>query len=80
MDVVRNREPRLEHAIGQLVEEHYQLAQSLEALLGTAGKAVELDDTLREGVRAWVERVRQHEAREDKLVQDAFNTDLGAED
>jgi hypothetical protein len=28
----------------------------------------------------WVDCVRRHEARENQLVQDAFNLDIGAED
>jgi len=35
---------------------------------------------LREKVRAWVEKVRKHEASENDLVQDVFNLDVGAED
>jgi hypothetical protein len=35
---------------------------------------------LRQEVRAWIERVRQHEARENDLVQEAFNRDIGTED
>jgi hemerythrin-like domain-containing protein len=80
LDTVRGREPRLERAIQQLVEEHRQLAQSLDALLGKARAAANLDDALREDVRAWVARVRQHEVRENDLVQDAFSLDVGAED
>lgn len=80
MDVVRTREPRLERAIQQLSAEHRQLLASLETLINEANAAVSLDNTLREKVRDWVERVRQHEARETDLVQEAFTLDLGAED
>jgi hypothetical protein len=80
MDTVRRREPRLERAIQQLAEEHRQLAQSLAALLGKVRVATSMDDALRKDVRDWVESVRQHEVRENDLVQDAFNLDIGAED
>jgi hypothetical protein len=80
MDAVREREPRLERTIHQLAEEHVQLRQSLDALIGEAGAATGLSDTLREEVREWIERVRRHEMRENDLIQDAFNLDLGAED
>jgi hemerythrin-like domain-containing protein len=80
MDAVRKREPRLERTVQQLAEEHRQLTQSLDALIGEARTAANLDDSFRERVVAWVEEVRQHEIRENDLVQDVFNLDIGAED
>ena len=80
MEAVLKREPRLERAIQQLAEEHRSLAQSLAVLVERAKAGTSLDDPFREEVRGWVERVRQHEARENEVVQDAFNLDIGAED
>jgi hypothetical protein len=80
MDTVRRREPRLEHEIQQLAEEHRQLMQSLEGLIGQANTATGLDNTFQNEVRGWIAHVRQHEARESRLVQDAFNLDISAED
>jgi hypothetical protein len=80
LDAVRQREPRLERIIQQLAEEHRQLTQALDTLLGEAQAAVNLGESLRQDIRAWVESVRRHEARENDLVQDAFNLDIGAED
>jgi PAS domain S-box-containing protein len=80
MDVVRKREPRLERNIQQLADEHRRLVESLDGLVREFGTATKLGDTLRQEVRAWVEHVRQHEAREHDLVQDAFNLDIGPED
>ena len=80
MEAVLKREPRLERAIQQLAEEHRSLAQSLAVLVERAKAGTSLDDPFREEVRGWVERVRQHEAREKEVVQDAFNLDIGAED
>ena len=80
MDVVRKREPRLERNIQQLADEHRRLVESLDGLVREFGTATKLGDTLRQEVRAWVERVRQHEARENDLIQDAFNLDIGPED
>jgi hypothetical protein len=55
------------------------LAASLDALLeAAAGRGP--PEALRAGVLSWVERVRDHEARENALVQDTFNVDLSAED
>jgi hypothetical protein len=80
MDVVRKREPRLEWNIQQLADGHRQLADSLDGLVQESGTATKLGDTLLQEIRAWIERLRQHEAREDDLVQDALNLDFGTED
>jgi cell division septum initiation protein DivIVA len=80
MDTIRKREPRLERAIEQLAQEHRQLAQALEALMADAAAATTMADSLRERVREWIGHLRQHELRENELVQAAFNLDIGAED
>jgi len=80
MDVISKREPRLGRTIHQLFEEHGQLRQALDALVAKAGAATAAGDTLRGEVREWIEHVRQHEAHENDLVQDAFCLDIGAED
>jgi hypothetical protein len=80
MEAVRQRQPHRDREIAQLLEEHRQLAQSLDALRLDMRVADGLSDSLRESVRAWVERVRHHEAHENRLVQEAFNLDISAED
>jgi hypothetical protein len=80
MDAVRKREPRLERSVQQLAEEHAQLRRLLEAIIGGAGAAASLGDALREEIRGWTECVRRHEARENDLVQGAFNLDISAGD
>ena len=80
MDFVRKREPRLERTIQQLCEEHQELAQSLDALIEQARMATGRDDVLREKIQAWIGRLHHHEARENEVVQDAVNRDIGAED
>jgi hypothetical protein len=80
LDAVRQREPNRQRETDQLLEEHRLLAQSLDTLLGEARGAGPLRDTFGENVRAWVERVRQHEAHENRLVQEVFNRDTSAED
>jgi hypothetical protein len=77
---VRKWEPRLDRAIEHLAEEHSQLKQYLETIIGEARVATSLGDPLREAIRECIERVRQHEIRENDLVQDAFNLDISAED
>ena len=80
MDAVQKREPRLERVIQQLSEEHGELAQSLAVLIEQAKAVTSLDCPFREAVRRWIKRVREHEVRENELVQDAFDLDIGAED
>jgi hypothetical protein len=80
MDTLRKREPRLDRAIAQLAEEHRQLAQSLNELIKEAALASDISVSLRQQIRGWIERVRQHEIRENEFVQDAFNLDIGPED
>jgi nucleotide-binding universal stress UspA family protein len=80
MEAVRNRQPHLERTIQQLAGEHRELAQVLEALIEEGRSARCLGKPFRDEVHKWVERVRQHEARENDLVQDAFNLEMGAED
>jgi hemerythrin-like domain-containing protein len=80
MDKVRKREPRFKRAIQELAGEHRQLAQSLDAVIEEAKAVESLNDSLRANVHAWIGHIRQHEARENRLVLDAFNTDVSAED
>jgi hypothetical protein len=80
MDAVRKREPRLERTVEQLALEHRQLAQSLAELVAEAGTATAVGEALRGSVRGWLQRVRRHEVRENDLVQNAFNLEIGAED
>jgi hypothetical protein len=80
MDAVRKREPRLVRPIDELAQEHGELRQTLAALTERAGACTSLDDALREEIRDWIRRVRRHEARENELVQGAFNLDIGPED
>jgi len=80
MDAIRKREPRLQRVVDDLAAQHGQLSQLLAVLRADADKANELDVSLVERIRAWLAAVRQHEDRENQLVQDAFNLDLGAED
>jgi hemerythrin-like domain-containing protein len=80
MTAVLEREPHLERTVEHLRDEHHQLADTLSRLIEEAKKIDQLDDGLREHIRAWLERIRQHEARENRLVQDVFNLDIDAED
>jgi chromosome segregation ATPase len=77
---VRRQEPRWQHAIETLVEEHRKLESSLETLMDEANAAEMLTDSLRAKILTWLERVHDHESRENDLVEEAFTEDLGAGD
>lgn len=78
LEQVRKREPRLGHAIEQLAAEHLQLLQSLESLIADFDRSA--TPALRQAVDDWIQEVHAHEARENDLVQDAYNLDSNAED
>src|SRR5581483_424241 len=80
MDVVRKREPRLERSIQQLADEHGQLLRSLDALIARAGSSENLEGSFRQAISEWIEGIRNHEHRENELVQDAFTWETFAED
>jgi hypothetical protein len=77
---LREQEPRLGHAIERLVAEHRELAHCLDALIDEAEAARDLNGPLRDKILRWVERVREHEAREVDLLEEAFDEDIGAGD
>ena len=79
MDAVWQREPRLERTIVRLLNEHRQLAKSLEALIEKVWTRKGWTPSLAREIQAWVQRIRQHEARENTLVRDAYHLDLGSE-
>lgn len=80
MNEALKREPRLERQAQALLAEHQLLVDSLQGLLEEAAGLPKLDDAYRNKVHAWLAEVRNHESKENSLVEDAFNMDLGAED
>jgi hypothetical protein len=77
---ILQQEPRLEHAVRHLLQEHRELTQSLDTLIDEAAAIQHADKPFREKVLRWIERVRDHEARENELLEEAFEEDLGAGD
>jgi hemerythrin len=73
-------EPRFGPAVQELLDEHRQLAQALDALLQEVTAAQALRHDFREKVRAWVKHVRQHESRENSLVQEVYYSSGAAGD
>lgn len=80
MDAVKKREPRLDHTVDQLAEEHRQLRRSLDSLIVEAKLAARVTERIRTATRKWIQSVRHHESRENKLIQAAFAEDIAAED
>lgn len=80
MDVVRQRQPRLERAAEHLAAEHEELLHALDELIRTAGQATSLTPSLGDAIEAWAEGIRGHEDRENQLIEDAFDLDLGPGD
>jgi hypothetical protein len=80
MEVVRKREPRLGRDLDELAEEHVQLRTELEAILKETAAASSVNETIRAEITRWINHVRAHEARENRLVQNAFNLEIGPED
>jgi hypothetical protein len=74
---VRKRAPHEERTIQHLAEEHRQLEETLNGLLHASEK---LDEAFRDKVLEWIGSMRDHEARENKLVQEVFYRDVAAED
>ena len=65
-------DPRIGHVVQELLDEHRQLAQALDVLLQEVSAAQTLREGFPERVRAWVKHVRQHESRENSLVQEVY--------
>ena len=80
MDTMRKRGPNLERSVERLRQEHRELLEALDTLIEVVQTAGSLDETLREKIHKWIERVRRHETTEDDLIQDAYTLDLGAAD
>jgi hypothetical protein len=75
--------PHLHRAAQELLAEHGRLSDSLSSLIAGAA-AIEpesgITPVLLAQVSQWVMLVRGHEARENRLIQQACNQDVGADD
>jgi hypothetical protein len=80
MEELVKDQPRLQRIVEQLGEDHRALRQSLDALHGEAIVASHVDNALREKVRCWIDRLMQHETRENDLIQEAVDSDFAAQD
>jgi len=80
MQAVLDRAPQLERKVRHLRDEHRELRQSLSALTREAEGAQVASQRFRKGLKEWVGRLKDHEKRENLLVEDVFNCDVAAED
>lgn len=79
MNAVQKSEPQRERTIEKLREEHRELSRSLNELVSDADPAKNIV-FLRARIQSWIKQVRDHEERENDLVQEVFNRDTWAED
>jgi hypothetical protein len=79
LEDVRRDQPRLEHAVARLEQEHRDLVERVEAVrdLLRAGAPIEVIAGQARAVRTAFEREGQRGAR---LTLDAWNLDLGGDD
>jgi hemerythrin-like domain-containing protein len=80
MQAVLARAPHQERRVRRLREEHNEMWTALADLVRQATTLPALTDEFRQELRAWVERARDHEERENLLVEDTFNTEVAAGD
>jgi hypothetical protein len=80
MDAIRRREPRLERAIQELLEEHRVLKDQLDELIAATQTGKDQDAALPDGVHKWIQHLRRHEAAENRLMEEAYTQDIGSED
>jgi hypothetical protein len=75
--------PHLYRAARELLAEHGRMAHDLDSLIAAAASVPPgspVTPAMREQVRQWVRMVRAHEARENQLIQQACNQDIGTDD
>ena len=73
--------PHLDQIVQQLLEQHRQLADGLDALIDECieWSGADLESQFFHKLRQWIDLVRAHESRENALVQMASNQDIGGE-
>lgn len=80
LDAVSERMPHKDKAVAELLEEHRVMADELDGLVEAARSARTVDAALVDRLRAWIRSLRNHETKENLLVEDAFNRDVGNKD
>jgi hypothetical protein len=72
MAPVLAEEPRFTSLAEELLAEHGQMAQALDAIVREVARSFAVQEGSRQKVRAFVGQVRHHESRENNLVQEAY--------
>jgi len=72
MAPVLKEEPRFGAEVKELLAEHREMTQALDAIIADVGSGAAGPDASRPKIQAWVGKVRQHETRENDLVQKAY--------
>jgi hypothetical protein len=72
MAPILKEEPRFDRVVQELLAEHQQLAQTLDALIQEVNRAQGVQAIPQVRARAWIAQVRHHEHRENNLVQEAY--------
>ena len=75
--------PRLKSRADKLLEEHPQLAKTLDRLLGIAESGDPTDSwwkSMTEAFAQFHEEFDEHERGETELIQEAYNRDVGTDD
>ena len=83
MKHVLDQAPQLHQQTQDLLAEHGQLRRQVGELVAVASTLPHdrpLPDAFRHQVRQLLQTVRQHEARENRLVQETVNQDVGVDD
>ncbi len=80
MTEVAQRAPQKDRTIQALLDEHQTMAQKLEELRKETGQAITYLDSLCSKIQDWIKQVNDHEQRENALVLDAFQVDIGNKD
>jgi hypothetical protein len=80
LETLREQQPRFGHTVEALLAEQCRLVETLDQLNSVAQEAAHLEAQVREDVCKWAHHIRQHESHEERLIQEACNTELGTAD
>lgn len=77
---VLEQNPELEHKVQELRSEHLVLSEGLDNLIEDGLVSRCPIQELRKRTLEWLSLIRFHESRENRLLQDAIDLDIGTED
>jgi iron-sulfur cluster repair protein YtfE (RIC family) len=80
MSAVVQRQPQMANAIGELRNDHDSLAITLNGFIERIGPSFLPHDEFLSEIHDWMNSLREHETRENRIVQEAFNMEIGGGD